>query len=109
TREPMHGMPVVSPTGRSLDVHAGVPGLALRHDRSRSWDDFWRAATPAAIGAAATTLPDPADLLLHVCMHGAQRHANSSLQWIADAMIVMRTSTIDWDRLVRQAQRRRAS
>src|SRR5207248_6422467 len=74
----------------------------------RSWDDFWDASTSTMLGEAKTRLPDPADVLLHVFVHGSQRRVESSVQWVADAATVIRGATLDWDRLVRQAQRRHA-
>jgi hypothetical protein len=104
-----HGVAVVNATGRSVDVHAYMnASLVLRGRLARSSDDFWEASTPGAIAGVATRLPNPADLLLHVCVHGAQRRSESSLQWVADAAMIVRSSDIDWDRLIRQAEIRRA-
>jgi hypothetical protein len=107
-REPVHGLPMKGPTGIEVDVHAGLSGLALRRHADRSWDDFWSASTPTTIGTAPVRLPDAAELLVHVCVHGARRHDDSSLQWVADATTILSTATVDWDRLVRHAQQRRA-
>jgi hypothetical protein len=107
-REPKHGLPLKGPTGREIDVHAGLSGLAIRRNAARSWDVFWEGSTESAIHGAPVRLPDAADLLLHVCVHGAHRHADSSLQWVADATTIIRASAVDWERLVWQAQRRHA-
>src|SRR5262249_51885769 len=52
-----------------------------------------------------------ADQLLHVCVHGADWASTHRLQWIADAITVIRSSgpALDWDRVAERAQARRLS
>lgn len=51
----------------------------------------------------------PADELLHVCAGGVRTALWANVQWIADAVVILRTSDVDWDGLVTQAEKRRAS
>ncbi len=48
----------------------------------------------------------PADELVNVCVGGARSSAWLNLQWLADAVIVMRSSgdALDWDRVVRRTE-----
>jgi Uncharacterised nucleotidyltransferase len=51
----------------------------------------------------------PADELLNVCVSGARTSPWQNLQWLADAAVVLRThGDLDWDRVLRQAESRRA-
>jgi hypothetical protein len=71
-------------------------------------DDFWDAAVPIAIAGAPTLGQCPADHLLQVCVHGVWSGEHQPLRWLADAMIVLRSSAneLDWDRLVARARAR---
>jgi hypothetical protein len=46
---------------------------------------------------------NPADQLLVTCAHGLL--GGRSLRWVADAVVVIRASDVDWDRLAVQAER----
>jgi hypothetical protein len=71
-------------------------------------DEFWTKSITSEIDGIATRSLNPADQLLHVCVHGAKWNDTSSLRWIADAMVIIRSRKfeIDWARLVHQAQKR---
>ncbi len=62
-------------------------------------EDLWEAAEPFEIGRVPTLVPSAADHLLLVCVHGIWSHGRP-LRWIADAMALIRSDPIDWDRLV---------
>jgi hypothetical protein len=115
TREPqdvpsLHADRFVHTSGRDVDLHWEMsPDLLYRRHPERSWDDMWAAAVLGTVGGSPTRLPDAADLLLHVCAHGAQYRARVTFQWVADAAMVVRAGSVDWARLVDQAARRRAT
>lgn len=113
---------ILAPTGLALDSDERV----LVH-HSSSWvdegdnevdlhwyslwqsspdDDFWEAAVPIEVDGVASLALAPTDQLLHVCAHGASWHPELALRWVLDAVTVIRSGEIDWDRLVSQARRR---
>ena len=89
-----HSESIEGPDGFDVDLHAGViwrPGL----ERS-----FWEAAVPLEVGGTMTLDLCPADLLFHVCVHGAAWNEVRPLRWAADAHKVITSSgeRLDWDR-----------
>ncbi len=64
---------------------------------------FWPLARPLEVSGVSTLALCPTDQLLHVILHGGQPGSPSRLQWIADAVMVLRVAEIDWDRLERLA------
>lgn len=71
-------------------------------------EEFWAGNISTEINGIPTHSLNSADHLLHVCVHGAKWNDTSSLRWVADAMMIIRSQKlkIDWARLVRQAQER---
>ena len=94
----------------SHDFHDDGPGEIDLHWFSlwQSGDDgpLWHAAREAELAGALTRAPDPADLLLIVCVHGAPREPEPAFRWVADAATVIRGGEVDWDRLEAEARRR---
>ncbi len=43
---------------------------------------------------------DPADHLLHACLHGALWAPSSSLRWVVDALFLIKSGLIDWERVL---------
>lgn len=70
-------------------------------------EDLWPASVPITVAGAATRGLAPADQLLHLCVHGSRRARRPLLQWIPDALLVLRTGGIEWPRLLAQAEGRR--
>lgn len=70
-------------------------------------EELWAAARPLLVAGAASLALDPADELLHVCVHGAKWSPTPPIRWVADAMLILRSAPIDWARVVAQARRRR--
>ena len=92
--------------GHRLDLH----WRALWDGRQGAGDEeFWEGAVPMEIDCVRTGTLNPADQLLHVCVHGTAWSDPPTLRWVADAVMIMRTAgaEIDWDRLVRQTRARR--
>lgn len=81
-----------------------LPEYAAEGDES-----FWRGARTIELPDVDSLALAPADELLHVCAGGARTALWANVQWIADAAVILRTTEVDWDGLVRQAEERRAS
>ena len=76
-------------------------------------DDFWDGAILVTLNEIPTRILNPTDQLLHVCVHGARYGRNAYsyapvpiLRWAADAIQILSSSDIDWDRFIYQAQKR---
>jgi hypothetical protein len=95
-----HATEFTGPGGHCCDLHWSFfeercpPGLD---------EAFWAAAEWLDLGTARVRVLAPADQLLHVCVHGLKWSPAPGIRWIADAMLLLRTTPVDWDRLVEQA------
>jgi hypothetical protein len=100
-----HSCDYVDKSGRRFDLHWHVMLECCQPDADR---DFWAAAVPVKLRGVETLALCPTDQLLHVCVHGARWDPTPPFRWVADAMILLRTSRadIDWDRLLRHARER---
>jgi len=101
-----HGVGLVHDDGREFDLHwhAFLQGCYDGAD-----DDFWSTAVAIDVQGAPTTALNPADELLHTCMHGMRWNPVPPIRWLADATIIIRQAGADlnWERLVAQAKKRR--
>jgi hypothetical protein len=91
------------PDGQEVDLHRGIlwmPGLD---------EDFWQGSVEAEVAGASVRILNPADQLLHVCVHGAAWNPIPPLRWVADAYKVIEAAggRIDWARLVELGERGR--
>jgi Uncharacterised nucleotidyltransferase len=70
-------------------------------------DDFWDGAQPTMIKNISTNVLNPADQLLHTCVHGMKWSKIPPFRWVADALMILNSSQteIDWNRLINQAQK----
>ena len=71
---------------------------------------FWAASNAIDLeDGVPTETPGAADLLLHVCVHGARWSATPPVRWVADAMAILGgpPEAIDWTGLLRQSETRR--
>ena len=90
--------------GNFLDLHRHLLPQCCESDAD---DDFWSGATEVRVLDVPTRALCGADQLLHVCIHGVRWEGGvHPLRWVADAMTILRTSQIDWTRLVKQAKQR---
>jgi hypothetical protein len=97
-----HGVGFQDSAKRELDLHWHV----LRGDDADN--DFWADAIPSTFDEVPVYALNPTDQLLHVCVHGASWNPVPPLRWIADAMMMFKTSAkIEWDRLLIHAEQRR--
>jgi hypothetical protein len=71
--------------------------------------EFWNGTVSTKLHDVSTHALCPNDQLLHACVHGARWNAVPPFRWIADAMMIIKTSQseIDWNRLITHAQKRR--
>ncbi len=93
---------------KTIDLH----WKALHLDRRPQADEeFWRAAREATLDGTALRVLDPADQLLHICAHAAQRGGAEAVnRWPADTALVIRGSPdLSFERLVGGAARHRIS
>lgn len=95
-----HGSSWIDEGGNAVDLH----WYSLW--QSSPDDDFWDAAVPIEVDGVASLALAPTDQLLHVCAHGASWHPELALRWVLDAVTVIRSGEIDWNRLVSQARSR---
>jgi hypothetical protein len=108
-RRMYHGAGMQHPDGRSLDVHwqLALP-FVLPHAEGESNDDFFRDAVPLTLGDLAVTTLNPADMLLHIVVHGLWSGSAAHVRWCADAAVITKRAgdALDWDRLLDQTVRR---
>ena len=105
TRRYDHAMHFVHPSGQDLDLHWNLTPFCLGPDADC---DFWEASKKTTFDGQAIRVLDPADQLLHICVHGAAWESVAPIRWIPDALAVLRkTPQLDWERLLLQARKRR--
>jgi len=105
-----HGVTFVHPDGRMFDLH-WQPSMTWRlqpRDVTAA-NGLWEMAEALDFGGVRTRMPCPADMLIHVCIHGAWADSGATLRWITDAICVMRTAEmrLDWDLVVERIARHR--
>lgn len=99
-----HSVPFAHAARVSVDLHWHVFEECCRPDDD---DDLWAASSVMTFGGAATRVLAPEDQLIQACVHGEKWVKVPGVRWIADAMLLIRRSRIDWPRLVAHAIRRR--
>jgi len=108
-RRMYHGAGMTHPDGRSLDLHwqLALP-FVLPRAEAESSDDFFAAAVPLTVGDADVLTLDPADMLLHLIVHGLWSGSAANVRWCADSTTVVRHAgdALDWDRVLDQTVRR---
>jgi hypothetical protein len=101
-----HGHEFHHPDGRKIDLHWHVMHECCQPD---SDTNFWDAAIPINVSGINTHALNPADQLLHTCVHSARFGSSIPLRSLVDVMIILNQSSIDldWDRLLSQAKKRK--
>jgi hypothetical protein len=101
-----HAEELVDPSGQRIDLHWSALHECCEVNAN---DDFWAASEPLEVDRCQARTLCAADLLLHVCMHGARWSSVQPAGWIADAAMLLRArgTQVDWTRFVDQARRRR--
>lgn len=102
------GVSHVDGAGFDLHWHLGMP-FVLPDREADSEMDVWAAAEPLELPGVTTLMPCPADMLLHVCVHGAWSGSGSAMRWVTDASCVLRArgDGVEWERMLEQIERRR--
>lgn len=99
-----HAGPFEHPLGVACDLHWRVFEEA---GGGGADDEFRAAAEPVAFQGGHLRVPSPTDQLLHVCGHAARWGEAPAIRWVADAVLILREGSIDWERFVAHAARRR--
>jgi len=99
-----HAVQLTHPARVPVDLHWHV-----FEECCRAGDDdaLWAASVPVSIGGVPTRVPAPEDQLIHACVHGEKWVHVPGIRWIADAVALIRSGQVRWERLVEQAARRR--
>lgn len=89
---------------REIDLHWNLlrPASFPGSDRI-----FWDSAVPFKFEGIETRTLCATDHLLHAFTHGIMWNRLPPVRWVADSAMIMRTSPIDWDRLVMLTDRLR--
>ncbi len=105
-RQVAHGHAFQGHSGWEFDLHWHVLDECCEPDAD---EDFWNGAIRLDLDGVPTALLNPADQLLHVCVHGVRWNDIPPLRWVADAITVIHASqhALDWDRVIIQAEKRR--
>jgi Uncharacterised nucleotidyltransferase len=95
-----------SPAGDECILHR-----RLFHEFSGEPADLWAASVELDLGSVPARALGPADELLGVCVAGARTNVPPGILWVADAAAVVASAgpELDWERLVDQARRLRAT
>lgn len=101
----LHGAPLTNGAG-GIDLHWHALEESCQDDAD---DDFWEASRPITVNGTPARAQCPADLLLHVCVHGSRGQPERVIRWVPDALAILRDAAepVDWERLVDQAVKRR--
>ncbi len=98
-----HAVSVRHPRGGELDVHRHI---LEESNWPRADVEVWERSRDVELSGRTVRTMDPADHLLHVIVHGMRWDPIPPIRWIPDAILLMRTQSIDWDLLVAEASRR---
>jgi hypothetical protein len=93
--------------------HPGTPEILVDVHWRLLWARFsdeaeaelWRRAVRFEIGGVELLAPSAADMLVHICAHGARWNGLHPVRWVVDATLLMRSSAIDWAHFVAQTER----
>ena len=98
-----HATTLSNRDGWRLDLHRFALAQPVADDA------FWAASLEIELPGVPTRTPCAADEFFHVVLHGARWSVIPPVRWIADAVMVERTSEtgIDWERVTAEAIRRR--
>jgi hypothetical protein len=95
-----------NPAGGHVDLHWRALKLNLAPGAE---DNLWRGAEKFRFAHTETLTLNATDHLLHTCLHGLPKNNVPSMRWVADAIMILRSRVIDWDRLLAEMQVHRAS
>src|SRR5579863_8835818 len=93
----IHGIAFTHPDHGEFDLHWHVLHAATFRGADRA---FWDDSVQLSLSTISTRALNPTDQLLHACVHGFTSNLVAPIRWIADALTILRTSQMDWNRLV---------
>ncbi len=101
-----HGYEFYHSDGRKIDLHWHVMHECCQPNAD---NDFWEAAIPFNFSGITIHALNPADQLLHTCVHSARFGSSTPLKSLVDVMLIVNRSPVDldWKRLLHQAQKRK--
>lgn len=104
----LHAVSFKAPSGARIDLHWHVSPESREAGAQPqvpvAAGDDWACLEPIDIGGRGAWIQSPADLLLHVCVHGLRWSTTPPVRWAADAVMILRSGRrVDWDRLVQRA------
>jgi len=91
-----HSLQFVNTEGLEIDLHWHALYLACFPGADQA---FWRDSVPMEFEGIPSRTLCPTDQLIHACAHGLMWCEIPPVRWAADAVAVMRSSAIDWQRL----------
>ena len=66
---------------------------------------LWKRAVPFEISGTKCLAPCAADMLVHVCSHGAKWSDIPAVRWVIDAALLIRSGSVDWTHVCSQTER----
>jgi hypothetical protein len=101
--------PAEARDGRIAALHWRLPVEFEPVSDHESEEEVWRDANASDIQGGPILMLNPSDELLLTCVGGTRSSSTSNVQWIPDAMTILRVSgsDIDWEKLIGNAVRRR--
>jgi len=101
-----HGAPLIHPDGGHIDLHHAPGAPFMGHAQGGvAVAEMWAAQQPGELADRPVAVPAPADLLLTVVVHGLTSVGGSSSRWVADAVVLLGSQPVDWNRFAEQARR----
>ncbi|MEO7119246.1 MAG: nucleotidyltransferase family protein [Candidatus Limnocylindrales bacterium] len=103
-RRVSHDVHIGAADGCQADLHWHV-----FHDFAGADDDaeLWARTRPGSLAGFPTRMLSREDQLLHVIVHGLRWVRTPGIRWVADAMTLLQTGPLAWERVIDQATRRR--
>jgi hypothetical protein len=101
-----HGLNLQKPPHGALDLHWYLLTECCWPGADRG---LWPRAQPLASISPMTVVPSPADLLLHVCLHGLRWSPVHAGHWVSDAVCILQAAgdELDWQVVIDECARRR--
>jgi len=105
----IHATVMIHPSGAKLEIHWNVYHvdtfeytlqlLMFNKDIPMQKRDFWKHALPLSVRDIPCNMLSYEDLFVHVIVHGAEGSVRRPVRWVVDAVSVMRTIDLDWERV----------
>lgn len=91
----------------NIDVHWGLfnPTAHTPVSREPGFAELWEGSVPFEYKSKQYRTISPEVMLLHIIVHGAKSNAHRPLRWVADAVTIIRTLSVDWAVFIQEAQK----